>query len=391
MNAALIARTHCVACGGSDLHSIVTVEDYPVFQGCVTFAPGDGETAPMRWSGCADCGAAQIAALPPLEQIYQAGHATGLGAAWARHHTAFAAFIARYACGAIVDIGGGSGTLAVAYRKGGGMADWTILEPNALSTPDLPEDVAVVDGFLEADALARIGAGSVVLCHMLEHVADLRTALSVLADTLPQDGRILLAWPELEHWVAKGLAGALNFEHGLYVSVPRLEALFAEFGWQVVAEEYWAENDTRFIALGRAAPRADAFAADPAQTHDAVAGYFARFRAQAGDFAAQLADHRGEAFLMPASIYAQTLLAAGLPQTRFTALLDNAPAKQGRRLYGTALPVVAPADALAGAARPLVLLNGGAHDREIAASLRELRADIAIIGPGFAVCDVGPA
>ena len=87
------------------------------------------------------------------------------------------------------------------------------------------------------------------MCHMLEHVVDLRAALREINDSLPPNGTVLLAWPELETWTLAGVAGALNFEHGLYVTVPRLEALFEEFGWRKSAEQHFGENDTVFLAF----------------------------------------------------------------------------------------------------------------------------------------------
>jgi hypothetical protein len=82
---------------------------------------------------------------------------------------------------------------------------------------------------------------------------------------------------------------------------------------------------------------------------------------------------------MPASVYAQMLIAAGLKAERLSGLLDNAAVKQGRRLYGTTLQVFEPRAVLMRAERPLVILNGGAHDTEIAANLRALRGDVAIL------------
>ena len=133
-----LRREFCVVCGADELESIVTIASFPVFQGCVDFDAEADECASMRWVSCERCGSAQIADLPPLDRIYQAGHATGLGASWARHHAAFAAFLDAHVAGPIADIGGGSGTLAAAYRKTGGKAPWTILEPNALRSADLP-------------------------------------------------------------------------------------------------------------------------------------------------------------------------------------------------------------------------------------------------------------
>ena len=368
-------RASCVVCGSGTLSELLRIDGFPIFQGTVNFPHGDSECAAMTWLHCDACGSAQISPLPPLEQIYQSGHATGLGAAWARHHAAFAFFVKEHVRGGAVDVGGGSGTLALAYRAAGGRDAWTILEPNALRVAGLPDDVAVIDGFLEREALAATGAGTVVMCHMFEHATDLRAALGAIGEALPQEGRICIAWPELEHWTRKGVAGALNFEHGLYLTVPRLKALFAEFGWSPMAQMRWAENDTVFAAFTRQAAPASAATGDAAT---AVPEYFGALRKQALHFQQALDRHDGEAFLIPASIYAQALLALGLAEQRFTALLDNSAAKQGRRLYGTRL-TVQPATALLAARKPLVILNGGAHDAEIAAGLKALRADICIV------------
>lgn len=372
----MIQRDHCVVCGSDGLTELLRIPGYPIFQGCVTTPRAGGETAPMIWRHCESCGCAQIAPLPPPDAIYQAGHATGLGAAWARHHAAFAQFLVANARGGIADVGGGSGTLAMAYRRAGGHAPFTILEPNALRADGLPADIAVMDGFLEEAALAATGAATAVMCHMFEHATDLRAALAAIRAALPADGRICIAWPELEHWTAKGVAGALNFEHGIYLTVPRLLALLSEFGWREVARQRWDENDTLFLALERGTALVPAARSDGAE---AVPAYFARLRVQAEAAQRAAENHGGEVFLMPASVYSQALLAMGLREERIRGLLDNAPAKQGRRLYGTGL-AVSPAVALRTARDPLVILNAGVHNTEIAASLRGLRADVRILG-----------
>jgi hypothetical protein len=249
------------------------------------------------------------------------------------------------------------------------------LEPNALRAADLPDDIIVMDGFLEAASLAQTGAATIVMCHMFEHATDLRAALTAINESLPDNGRICLAWPELEHWTAKGVAGALNFEHGLYLTVPRLLTLLAEFGWREAARERWKENDTLFLTLERGNATVEAARSD---ADHAVPEYFSRLRRQANAAQKAAVSHQGDVFLMPASVYSQSLLALGLDEQRLTGLIDNAAAKQHRRLYGTKLNVF-PAAALLSANDPLVILNAGAHNNEIAEGLRALRSDIRIV------------
>lgn len=378
MSPAASTRAQCAVCGAGELRPMLTVPRFPVFQGCVSEPATEGEHAPMSWVECLSCRSAQIATLPPLEQVYLEGHATGLGAAWTRHHAAFAMFLARHAAGAILDIGGGSGALATAYKRLGGEATWTILEPHPLLTHDLPDDVALVEGFLKRTAIARIGASTVVMCHMLEHVIDLRAAIDDITAALPADGRLVIAWPVLERWVEKGLAGALNFEHATYVPLPALTALFARAGWRLREEEHWTENDTLFLAFERGAKTELPLTDIPPAPGPLIADYYTRFRAQALNAMRAMARHKGDVFFMPASIYAQALLAAGLTETRLRGILDNATAKQGQRLYGTKLSVFAPAERLAAARTPLVVVNGGAHTPEMIDGLYRIRADVSV-------------
>jgi len=218
-----------------------------------------------------------------------------------------------------------------------------------------------------------------VLCHVLEHLPALQDAVATLSacETLT---RVLIAWPVLERWVARGLAGALNFEHCTYVTRATLIALFAAQGWHLHAQADWPENDTAFLSFARGEKVArHTLSASPRETIDAIAGYYAHFQIAALRIERAVAMHRGDAFLMPASVYTQTLLMSGLKETRFRAVLDNAPQKQGGRLYGTALPVAAPAQALGDADHPLVVLNGGAHCVEIIRGLKDIRGDAEIV------------
>lgn len=372
-------RKICVVCGGNVMMPAAHLARMPIFQGCVPTPPEGVEVAPITWIACASCGSAQVETLPPETEIYQAGHATGLGEAWARHHAALAQFIKMEAQGAVVDIGGGSGTLALAYRNAGGLARWTVLEPNALTAPDLPRDVDIAVGFLDAASLKTLEPRTAVLCHVLEHIPALNDAVATLAACASLD-RVILAWPVLERWTTRGLAGALNFEHCTYLTVASLKALFSAEGWHVHGEAQWRENDTVFLSFARAAPmRAHALHGSPRETIAMIANYYSHFQITALQIDRAVAMHRGTSFLMPASVYTQTLLASGLKEKRFEAVLDNAPQKQGQRLYGTALQVLAPADALVTADNPLVVLNGGAHSAEIIRGLRTLREDVDIL------------
>ena len=72
----------------------------------------------------------------------------------------------------------------------------------------------------------------------------------------------------------------------------------------------------------------------------------------------------GPCYLFGAHIFSQYLLGFGLEEDRFEAVLDNGPAKTGRRLYGTNLVTRRP-EILEGVPRALVALRAGVYDHEI--------------------------
>ncbi len=95
-----------------------------------------------------------------------------------------------------------------------GRCAFTILEPNALRADGLPTDIAVMDGFLEETALAATGATTAVMCHMLRA----RDGSAGRPDGDPSrrfPPMAAFASPGLSwsNGQAKGVAGALNFEH----------------------------------------------------------------------------------------------------------------------------------------------------------------------------------
>ena len=71
-----------------------------------------------------------------------------------------------------------------------------------------------------------------------------------------------------------------------------------------------------------------------------------------------------EIYLFGAHLFGQFLIFNGLDISRISCILDNNPAKQGRRLYGTSLFVKSP-KILKDKKDALVILNAGIYNDEI--------------------------
>lgn len=373
-------RTDCAVCGSARLHPTGVRFPLPAYQGCVaTHLPDAVQMRPtMAFDVCEDCGSAQIVAPLPPEIVYQGGHATGLGGSWAQHHAALSRFLQEHSTGPILEYGGGAGTLARTYRarEPGETRPWTIVEPNPVTSGDPVPDLRYEIGFFGPESRIGSQTGTVLFCHCLEHLPSIRDAARHLAGQLAPGRRVVVAWPDLERWIEKGVPGALNWEHTFYCTIPTLEAVFAREGFALAAHESFGPGHSHFLAFERdpgcAAPESTE-AVDPGRTIARLREYFGLFRQQAEALNGALAGR--PYYLAPASIYGQALRMAGLaPNCR--GLVDNAAIKQGRTLYGTGLIVEPPSVLKSG---DVLVLNGGAHAAEMARGFLERVPDLTIL------------
>lgn len=362
----LIVRDACVICGAGSLEPVFTVQSAPVFQGCVESVV-EPLFADMDWHGCTVCGAAQIVSMPPLDLVYQSGHATGLGGVWKCHHEAFARFIQERMSGVrVLEIGGGVGQLATAVRSIGVTTPWTILEPNPVTTTSAPNDVEYMIGFIEPGFVDTSNSDVFVMSHVVEHFFYPAEVVAALAAALTTGGQLFVAWPILEDWCDRLVPGALNFEHNFFVSRAAIIRLFEAQGLRLEVEHRFDPLATAFLSFRKTGEPVPA----PKPITDVryrrtVGSFYSRLKALAGAINVSIDHHGGTTFMTPASVYSQTLLNLGLHSERLTALLDNSPNKQGKVLYGVDLPIHDPMSALLEVNQPVIVLNAGAHNDEI--------------------------
>ena len=115
------------------------------------------------------------------------------------------------------------------------------------------------------------------------------------------------------------------------------------------------------------------------QLADLVLAWKAGLDADAARFQRAAKAHGGDAFVFAAHVGSQYLLRTGLDEGLLRGVLDNNPARAGRRLAGFRLSTARPADVLTNATRPLVLLRQGVYDDEIEADLRRARDDVEVL------------
>jgi hypothetical protein len=370
---ALQERRACAACGAAGLEPLLEIAGVPVHMGC-TDQPAEADAFfDQRWATCTRCGSVQLAALAPLDLVYQTQHNGAVGGVWARHHAALADFVAERAPQSVVEVGGASGALARAYVAAHQVASWKVVEPNPAFTPKPP--IHLITAYIEEvdDVVAE--ADAVVHSHLVEHLYEPRAFLRGIREQARPGAPMLLSVPDLASLLAQSGANALNFEHTYFFGIELLVWMLRDAGYTVAAPERF-EHHSFFV---EARPDAEPGAAGPPPDARDGARAFARFvqtaRADARELIARSQAFDGPIYLFGAHVFSQFLVGCGFPTDRATAVLDNDPAKQGLRLYGTPLMVQPPAVIGPPAA---VIVRATHYTAEIIEQLHTLAPDVEI-------------
>lgn len=374
-----MSRTHCCICCSDHLTDIGVDFSLPVFQGVVSRSSpvAEDRILPLDWHVCENCDTVQIVNLPRIEDVYMSGHATGLGASWDGHHRAFADFIARSASDGtkLLDVGGGNLVLVSHLRRTGRHFDLAVLDPN----PRTDSDYKAYRGFLDAAFIATNDHDTFIFSHVFEHLYAPRDILDRLDSSASGPHAIYLAWPSFEDWIESGISGAINFEHNFFASSANLEALFSQYGYRCIESEYYPHNMCRFYRFERARTTPILPFSRFRRNRSAVVRFYSELKRKAGLINECLHHVSKPTFLAPASVYAQSLIHAGLDPSRLSGLLDASPGKIGRRLYGTGLTVFSPEQVLRSGVAPNVVLNAGFHNDEIRNGYLALNKDVSFI------------
>jgi C-methyltransferase C-terminal domain/Putative zinc binding domain len=211
-------------------------------------------------------------------------------------------------------------------------------------------------------------AGVVIDVYGLMHDSDQAAGLRARADALTDDGTLLLQFPTYAATVARREWNALRHGHFAYHSVPAARRLLADVGLSVLAvRSYPLYSGSVLLVASRtgAGPDHEAAAVDELERAELDLGVMdpaamTALGAALDDDVTRLRSwvesQPAGAWLYGAGSRAVAVLAAArLRPGSVAGIADGAPAKQGRRMPGTDIPVMAP-DALLAADPGSVLL-----------------------------------
>lgn len=369
-------RTTCTICGNDTLHHFLTTKPIPVFQGCTRQSFDDDISEPQLWGSCSECGTIQLINLMPDELVYGGGHATSSGKVWDDHHNQLALFINEH-CDhrPILEIGGGVGKLAESFRKNA-INYWRNVEPSSLAVPNI-EGYEAIRALFNEEFTVPENTGTVVFSHSLEHMYNVKEILAALQSKLSKGTRLIVAWPEIEEWLPKSSPGALNWEHTFFCPIDTLRDVLASYGFMFLEEQKYLEDHSRFMVFELRNPIDVKFRNTQKQNEQLVIDYFRGFELKVEQIINEVKQQ--PVFLMPASVYAQFLLCYGLDQLNIKWIIDDAPIKLDKRLYGTKCWVVK-RDNLPN--EGTLILNAGAHSQNIIKELSQSHPNLAIVNVG---------
>ena len=214
-------------------------------------------------------------------------------------------------------------------------------------------DALVARGFRPA---AGPRAAVVVDVYGLMHDRDQAAGLRARRDALADDGTLLLQFPSYAATLRRREWNAVRHGHFAYHSVPAARRLLADVGLSVFAARRYPLYSGSVLLL---ASRSGAGPADEAAAVDALergevalgvgepavmAGLASAVAADVSWLRTWVAEQPGGAWLYGAGSRAVAVLAAAdLPAGAVSGIADAAPAKHGRRMPGTEIPIVAPA------------------------------------------------
>jgi hypothetical protein len=359
-------RTECVVCGQTDLKSLYNFKNFPVFMGCTTEPPETDLTMDMSWVICPDCGTIQLNQLVPLEILYQENHNEAVGGVWQNHHTQFADFILKNGGENRLEIGGASGKVAQLAREKSEAGRWLILEPNLFETDSPIPHVEFQQGWFDETYQPPFEVDTVIHSHVMEHLYEPRQTLEQINQLLPVGGRMIVSVPNMKVWLQKKYTNCLMFEHSYYLPEDIVEFLVQQYGFQVVAKQYFQEHSI-FFACEKISQEASPQPQLPKNYQENKALYedFVNHYVNiVNEIEDKVPNYPGDKYIFGAHIFTLYLLGFGLKEEYFLNVLDNAPSKIGRRLYGTNLMVKSP-KCLKEHDEALLVLRAGAYTEEI--------------------------
>ena len=385
--------TACRACGGRLGATFCDLGTQPVANSYI--APEDAALPeprfPLRAVVCDACRLVQLDTVVDAEAIFSDyAYFSSASASWLDHAARFAqAMTARLGLGArsfVVEVASNDGYLLRNFVASG--IPCLGIEPAAnvaavARAAGVPTETVFLGAATAREIVARRGhADLVVANNVFAHVPAIGDFTAGLAALAGPRGVVSIEQPHLLRMVDGVQFDTIYHEHYAYWSLHAMEAMLARHGLRVFDVERLPTHGGSIRVLSSAADRGASAMLQEVRAEEAARGvatdgfyegFEARVRATLGGFRAWLSQAQAEGRRIGAygaAAKGNTFLnAAGVTAADILAVADRSPAKQGRRLPGSRIPVVTP-QALLGMPLDDILVLPWNIGAEVATQLR---------------------
>lgn len=360
-----IKRDLDVISGNSDLDSLFTFKNFPVFMGCVDSPSSTDIKADMRWSISKSTGAIQLNPLLPLDVVYSSEHGSGtVGKAWEDHHQAFAEFVVNSNPKKVLEIGGLHGILAKKCLSIDPLLDWTIVEPNPTieSTPS----IRIIKSFFDQNFTSDQTYDTIIHSHVLEHIYDPSKFMEHKSLFMNEGDMLLFSIPNMEVMLEKGYNNCINFEHTIYFTAPYVEYFLQKYGFKLIDKSFYKEDHSIFYKAQKVSSLESPSLPSLYKKNLSTFNNYVKFHLlDVQNINNIISNTDKPVYLFGAHIFSQYLISAfGLDVSNIVGILDNDLCKENKRLYGTEL-ISKPPKVLKEVDEAIVILRAGVYNEEI--------------------------
>lgn len=246
--------------------------------------------------------------------------------------------------------------------------NWVILEPNPFPAENVT--ARYIEAFADDNFMPDVKYDLVVHSHVWEHLYEPRRLIKNISRFMSDGSLQIFSVPNMSVWEERHYPSCLNFEHTYMLKEPYCEYILNEFGYSLVKKQYFKDGHSIFYVFRK---DGTSFKGDRLQGScskdeaDKFLDYCHYFSNKVIELNHIISRCERPIYLFGGHILSQYLLALGLKtpaMTKIVSILDNAPSKQGKRLYGCDLYVNSP-EILRDVKEPVVILIDNPYSQEI--------------------------
>jgi len=369
-----ITRDKCLLSNSTDLETLYTFKNFPIYCGCVDLDSDVSEDlfSDMIWQKSLTSGNIQLKELIPLDILYSRNHNPGsIGKTWIDHHKRFSNFIKGDSYKNVLEIGGSTGNLFKNFIDETEKFSWNVLEPSGAFASD-DSRVNCINNYFEEHDFKNNKFDTVIHSHVLEHTYEPVKFVSKISSILDDGGLHYVSIPNMKHWLQSGFTNALFFEHTFFINLEILKYILSLNNFVI---ERTIITDHSIFVKSRKCSNLEQPTSQYLHTPEKIFSDYIEHLNNDLKNLNNILDGE-DCFLFGAHVFSQTLFSMGL-KFNVKCILDNDKDKQGKRLYGTNL-TVKDASVISDYKYPKVVVRAGVYNSEIKDQLLKINSNVKI-------------